>query len=265
MHKLTKRISKSRNCGKIRELRIVRARVRKRIRVRIKSMQQERVNEIIKILENSKGNKRAFEAQRLLRKGNRKPLQLQDENGHLSGNPEHVIPMLHKFYEGFFNQDGMVNILSFNGAPRKLDAEITKEEVEIAVQKLNNGRAAGEDMITGEYFKYGAPVLSEPIANMFNNMFEKHKPIEALLTFIIIPLNKPGKAQIAENTRPISLVNIVRKTLSNIALQRLQPYIHKLVSINQRAYQKDRSAVDIIWTYRWINATVQNTIKYMRL
>jgi hypothetical protein len=35
--------------------------------------------------------------------------------------------------------------------------------------------------------------------------------IEALLTFIILPLNKPGKAPTAENIRPISIAIMVRK------------------------------------------------------
>lgn len=93
-------------------------------------MQRERFNTISKILEDSKGNKRAFEAQRLLRKGNRKSLQLQDELEHLSNNPAHVIPMLHKFYEGFFKQADMETIAPFNGELKKLAEEITKEEVE---------------------------------------------------------------------------------------------------------------------------------------
>ncbi len=80
---------------------------------------------------------------------------------HLFNTPAHVIPILHKFYEGFFNQAEMETIAPFTTHQTQLAAEITKEEVEIAVKKLNNGRAVGEDEITGEYFKYGAPSLSE--------------------------------------------------------------------------------------------------------
>ncbi len=69
----------------------------------------------------------------------------------------------------------------------------------------HNGRAADKDGITGEYLKYGAPVLYTPIAHMFNQMFSTQVSIEALLTFIIIPLNKNGKQPVAEHTRPISL------------------------------------------------------------
>jgi hypothetical protein len=67
-------------------------------------------------------------------------LQLQDDElGHyLSNNPDYVISMLHTLFEGFFNQEDMEAIAPLNGEPRQL-AEITKEEVGKAVQKLNNG------------------------------------------------------------------------------------------------------------------------------
>lgn len=97
---------------------------------------------------------------------------------------------------------------------------------------------------------------------MYNNIFSTHTNVEALLSFTIIPLNKPGKPTTADNTRPISLANIVRKTLSNIALHRLSKYLPSFVSLNQRVYQKDRSTADILWSYRWLNAAVQ---KYQQI
>jgi hypothetical protein len=43
----------------------------------------------------------------------------EDELGHVSSNPAHVIPMLQKFYEGFFNQADMKTIAPFTGEPNK--------------------------------------------------------------------------------------------------------------------------------------------------
>lgn len=98
---------------------------------------------------------------------------------------------------------------------------------------------------------------------MFNEMLTTHKLIEALLTYLIVGLNKPKKCPTADNTRrPISLANIIRKTFLNIVLERVRPHLHNFVS---RAYQKDRHAPHIIWSYQWINAMVQNIKKYMRL
>jgi hypothetical protein len=67
---------------------------KKRPKKRIRELQQLRVDQIAKILEERKGNKRAFEAQRLLRKICRKPFQIRDNQGHLFNNPHHVISLL---------------------------------------------------------------------------------------------------------------------------------------------------------------------------
>ncbi len=84
MHKLTKRIPATHRKSKQKTLRIVRAGVRKKVRrERIREMQQKRVDDVIKVLEENKGNKRAFEAERLLKKGNRRPNQLQEYKVHL--------------------------------------------------------------------------------------------------------------------------------------------------------------------------------------
>lgn len=46
--------------------------------------------------------------------------------------------MLKNLYEGFSNEENMEVIAPFNGKPRQLAEKITKEEIEKAVQKLNN-------------------------------------------------------------------------------------------------------------------------------
>ena len=73
------------------------------IKKRIRELQQQRIDQITHILETQKGNKRAFEAQRLLRKSDRKQFKLKDKDGHLSNNPHHVLPLLTEFYTAFFN------------------------------------------------------------------------------------------------------------------------------------------------------------------
>ena len=118
------------------------------------------------------------------------------------------------------------------------------------MEKLVIRRAAGEDHMIGELLKYGAESLAPAVTKMYNDMFQQNLSITALLSFIIVPLNKPGKPHTSSNTRHISLANMVRKVLSNITLKRLTKYLDSFVSLNQRAYQKDRSAADILWSYR---------------
>ena len=52
----------------------------------------------------------------------------------------------------------------------------------------------------------------------FNKIFELHQSNSNLIESIIIPINKPGKEKIVENTRPIQLLSTKRKILSRILL-----------------------------------------------
>ena len=87
---------------------------------------------------------------------------------------------------------------------------------------FNNGRAYGKDGTPGELYRYGGPKLCEHLATIYNQMFEQGKSIEEIGEGILITLNKlNGKPPTVNNTRPITLLNMIRKILSNIVLARI--------------------------------------------
>ena len=58
-----------------------------------------------------------------------------------------------------------------------LDAPITTNEVQTAFSRLNNNRAFEHDSMQGERLKYAPTELSRLTADMFNEVFEKHLPV----------------------------------------------------------------------------------------
>ena len=124
-----------------------------------------------------------------------------------------------------------------------------------AIRRLNNGKASGPDNIKAELLKYGPEVLHKRITDTLNTMFERHEPIDAIGEGELIPLNKPNKkAKLPSNTRPIILLNMIRKVLSNIILERIYPLVENYVSITQSGFRRYRSTSDVVWTYRWMMA-----------
>eukprot|EP01034_Spumella_vulgaris_P022573 gene22573-28706_t len=140
---------------------------------------------------------------------------------------------------------------------RPLSEPITTEEIQSSSAKLNNRRATGEDQIPGELLKYGGHQLHELLARLFNFVFTSHTHMDSVGEGVLIPLNKPGKTPVVTNTRPITLLNTKRKVLSNILLDREYHSISQFVSLEQSGFRRGRSTSDIIWTYRWLIATVQ--------
>ena len=85
-----------------------------------------------------------------------------------------------------------------------------------------------------------------------------HTAIKNLIETVIIPINKIGKPKVVENTRPIQLLSVQRKILSRILLSRIQQKVLKYVNSSQRGCKPHSSTTDIIWTYRWLFAYVEN-------
>ena len=57
--------------------------------------------------------------------------------------------------------------------------------------------------------------------------------------------------------RPIILLTVLRKILSNIALIRIKPHLESFLSPAQSAYRANRSTTDVVWSYRWMLAKIQ--------
>ena len=74
---------------------------------------------------------------------------------------------------------------------------------------------------------------------------------------ILIPLNKPGKASVASETRPVILLITLRKILALLVLDQIATRVLQYLSAGQHAYQSKRSATEVVWSLQWIAATVE--------
>ena len=97
--------------------------------------------------------------------------------------------------------------ITVTGDPRRLNQEITVEEVMKAIKRLRNNRAVGPDGVSNEWYKYAGFNVAKKLADRFNKMMKEHNVIEAIETGLLIPLNKEGARKIWEKTRPIVLLN----------------------------------------------------------
>ena len=190
---------------------------------------------------------------------NRKRLEnpkVLDENGQLATTPDEILKITTSFFKEKLQNQNLQKIDSFRGPARQLHNEITTEEVHKNLNKLKNNRAAGSDEITGELLKYGAEKLSTPIAEILNEVFRTHKPME-INNGTMITLPKPLKPKgPTKNLRPVMLLDAIRKSISLIVLDRIRPRVEDFLSDSQSGFRPDRSTADIVWAHRWLVAKV---------
>lgn len=190
-----------------------------------------------------------------MRSTKRHPFRLQDQGNNFIHQSREQAYLLRQHYQQFYNSRD-VSILPWHGSSRSLQVPITSSEVAIALQSLSNGRASGPDGLHGELFKYGGVQIYDELAAIYNYIFLEHSSESDLNIGHIICLNKSnGKPPTVSNSRPICLVNVTRKILSKIVLLR-EDSLESYLSHSQAAFHKKRSTSDVLWSYKFVMATV---------
>ena len=159
--------------------------------------------------------------------------------------------VLDKASRNVIEPNAVYNIKDLFNNPRPLDTPITEDEVVKNIHKLRNNRAPGCYQIPPELLKYARTELYDFIAESLNNTFAKHEYVSVghrLLT----TLWKPGKLKgPTKNLRPVILLIVLRKVISNTVLTRTQPKVKEYLSPSQSAYRHGRSTSDIVWCHRF--------------
>ena len=252
-------IQNTNNTNKVRKLRGKRNRIIKNIRNELKAMRERIIDGIINEIDNAPDDVKMYKSIQKLRKpkSNKNIVVHDDEGKNIVNEDEQYKAVKDHFHKQLYDENAE-EIQQFVGEPRPLNRKITKEEVKKALMRMSNNRATGEDGIPVELLKYGPDVLIENITRILNGIFEEHEETINVGKSILQPIPKPGKPEgPKKNLRPINLLNVIRKVMSIITLNRINSATDEHISNTQSAYRKGRSTTDVVWAHRFICAKTQ--------
>ena len=192
-------------------------------------------------LEALKGGAAMYKAAReLMDKGRaRRPRIIQD--GVELARDEDKAEAARKHFAGLFSV-GAEGASAEAAGGKPLDDGLRAEEVRAAVQRLNNGKAAGPDGVAGELLKHGPDGLAQAVADAVNDGMASDGTggLAAYLgRAVLVPLPKPGKAEgECKSLRPVMLTQMVRKVVPGVVLNRVREELAGFVSAAQSGFSR---------------------------
>ncbi len=143
--------------------------------------------------------------------------------------------LFHKFFNDLYNRKcgkeaghidseqhvgfGLINAEEASQLVEELNRDFSREEIQAAIQKLQNNKSVSEDLISNEMLKSSGEELQQLLHKLFNKCL-KHGtyPWNSSIT---TPLFKKGDRQNPDNYRAITVGSCLGKLFSNLMLKRL--------------------------------------------
>lgn len=129
-----------------------------------------------------------------------------------------------------------------------LDGEFSFGEIEEALKMIKDNKAAGEDRIPAECFKYASEKMKLFLCSYFNKVYSGEEEMYPNKS-IIIALYKKGDRSVASNYRGISIGNADSKIFGRVVYNRLNTWVQNrnMLSEMQAGFRSGYSTCDNIF------------------
>ena len=186
-------------------------------------------------------------------------LHFQKPDGKLAFDNNTNLRLLRDYFQTLLNCNQPTETLKFeHKIPNPESAPPTQKEVQNIIKNLTNNKAAGEDGIIAEIWKYGGTKGVEYNTKLLEQIWQTEQIPQEWKSAIIVPIHKKGPKTHLNNYRGISLLPVTYKILSRALLTRLEEQTDHMIGEYQAGFRKHRSCSEQI-----IN--LKNIINYRRI
>ena len=170
---------------------------------------------------------------------------LKKNDGNLTENDQEKTEVLNNFFQSVYTQEDKTNIPKFENKTDKIlsSIEVTQQDIQNALQKLNINKSQGPDLIHPRLLKELAEQLAYPLKKLFDKTMKDGKIPNQWKCAEVRPIFKKGNRSEAGNYRPVSLTSIICKVFEGFVRDALFKHLlnNKLLSKHQFGFCPGRS------------------------
>ncbi|KAM9964024.1 hypothetical protein ACTFIW_005667 [Dictyostelium discoideum] len=206
-------------------------------------------------------------------KKNNEIQQILDPKGTLVNSNEEILETARAYYEKLYekkdcNEEAHQSLLeTFTkeinpNILKSINTPIEEEEIRLCVEKLQEGKAPGEDGLIPTFYKNHLNQILPMLLELYNHFWDNDIPKEIKQGLIIIIYKNKGDPNNLDNYRPITLLNVDYKIYSKIINNRILRFLDKIISPYQSGFVPNRLLHDNIIT---LNTTIELINREMQI
>ena len=173
---------------------------------------------------------------------------LTREDGSLTATGKDKAEVLNTFFSSVFTREDTVNMPNTPGTKTDVileDTDLTIDEVDKKLSRLNPNKSTGPDGASPRILKELHTAIAEPLYNIFRKSIHQGKLPRGWKIGLVSPIFKKGDRHQAKNYRPVSLTSVVCKIMESIIRDKIMYHLvqNQLLTKYQHGFVKGRSCV----------------------
>ena len=185
---------------------------------------------------------------------------LRSTNGTLTSDPAEMRRLAVQYYTELYgamdcDSDSTADLLQdlpqlSPGQRKKLDADITVEELTVAVKQLSAGRSPGVDGLPAEFYQHFWTDLGQDFYEVVLECLKTGLLPTSCRRAVLSLLPKKGDLGLLQNWRPVSLLCVDYKILSKCLANRLKCHLDSVICKDQTYCVPERTIMDNLFLLR---------------
>lgn len=132
----------------------------------------------------------------------------------------------------------------------QMDHPPSLQEVESAIEKLKNNKAAGACLVLPEIIKHGGTAVARVLHKLIIVIWQTGRAPDDRKKSLLVPILKKGDPTVIDNYRGISLLRLPGKVYALLLHSRLSQWADGLLLEGQCCFRKNRGCTDAIFSFK---------------
>ncbi|XP_063765417.1 transposon TX1 uncharacterized 149 kDa protein [Eleginops maclovinus] len=182
---------------------------------------------------------------------------LRSDTGQLLQESADIQQCAVRFYRSDYQAEPEAALSFFEGLPKvpegdsaDLEAELSAQELQEALQSMQSGKAPGIDGLPADFYKVFWPVMGDDLLDVLRDSLSKGRLPLSCRRAVLTLLPKKGDLQELGNWRPVSLLCTDYKLLSKVLATRLRRVMEHVIHVDQTYCVPSRLITDNVTLIR---------------